>query len=101
MSNPRYLSGRRFEYETKHLMERQGYTTLRTAGSHGFADIIAFNQEHIKFIQCKCVKNAEKQTKSILKEYANGLKSIQIPPYSSNEIHIKDKTTRITTIYRY
>lgn len=60
MPNKNYLRGRRFEWEVKKQLEQSGYSVMRTAGSHGFADIIAIRhangQTHIRFIQCKVVK---------------------------------------------
>ena len=44
MPNKNYLAGRRREYAIKHALEKEGMIVLRTAGSHGFADLIAFNQ---------------------------------------------------------
>ena len=37
----RYAKGRRAEYKTMRVLEAAGYTTLRTAGSHGVADVVA------------------------------------------------------------
>jgi Holliday junction resolvase-like predicted endonuclease len=37
----RYHKGRSFEYQVKRWLEDKGYLVLRTAGSHGFADLIA------------------------------------------------------------
>jgi len=37
----RYHKGRRFEYQFKKFLQKKGYIVLRTAGSHGFADLIA------------------------------------------------------------
>ena len=55
MPNKNYLSGRRKEYKVKKKFERQGYIVLRTAGSHGFADLVAIDirEKKIIFIQCK------------------------------------------------
>ena len=55
MGNKNYLSGRRKEYKIQNSLRDNGYIALRTAGSHGFADIIAIDRENkkIKFIQCK------------------------------------------------
>jgi Holliday junction resolvase len=41
----RYQKGRRFEYQFKKFLEKQGYIVLRTAGSHGFADLIAVGKD--------------------------------------------------------
>ncbi|MFZ8801637.1 MAG: hypothetical protein ACO2PO_01390 [Candidatus Calescibacterium sp.] len=40
-----YHKGRRFEYQVKKFLEKQGYIVLRTAGSHGFADLIAVGKD--------------------------------------------------------
>ena len=36
----------RYEYEAKHLLEREGWSVTRSAGSHGPVDLIAMNAEH-------------------------------------------------------
>jgi Holliday junction resolvase len=41
----RYHKGRRFEYQFKKWLEEKGYLVLRTAGSHGFADLIAIGKQ--------------------------------------------------------
>ena len=59
-NNTNYRKGASFEYACKGKLENQGYTVLRTAGSHGFADLIAIKpsdgqqlKDRILFIQCK------------------------------------------------
>ena len=55
MVNKNYINGRAREYKIKKKFEEQGYIVLRTAGSHGFADLIALNKDKrlIAFIQAK------------------------------------------------
>jgi HJR/Mrr/RecB family endonuclease len=67
MVNKNYLAGRRFEYKVKKYYENQGFTVLRTSGSHGFADLVAVKNDAriIIFIQCK----NQKPTKQELKEF--------------------------------
>jgi Holliday junction resolvase len=48
-----YKKGRAFEYRVKHFLERAGFVCLRTAGSHGFCDLIAIKPDTVQFIQCK------------------------------------------------
>jgi len=50
-----YIKGRRYEYKWKEKFEKQGYIVLRTAGSHGFADLILIHKEkpEILFVQIK------------------------------------------------
>ena len=42
MSNPNYLRGRRFEYLIKKRWSEPPYKAVRTAGSHGEFDIVAY-----------------------------------------------------------
>lgn len=50
-----YRKGRDKEYRIKKLYEQMGYIVLRTAGSHGFADLVAVREfpKEIIFIQVK------------------------------------------------
>ena len=59
MPNPNYIKGRRFEYELVAELEEQGYVAGRTAGSHGFYDVIGINPKngHIKLIQAKVTED--------------------------------------------
>ena len=53
MSNRNYANGRAAEYRTIKLLEAAGYTCARTAGSHGCADVIAWNTHGWRLIQVK------------------------------------------------
>lgn len=54
----KYQSGVAKEYKAKAELERAGFIVLRTAGSHGFSDLIAIHTERreVKFIQVKVTK---------------------------------------------
>ena len=71
MPNKNYVKGRMKEYSIKKGLELQGYTVLRTAGSHGFADLIAINKEKqiIRFIQCKPDNFPSKKEADLLGKY--------------------------------
>jgi Holliday junction resolvase len=71
MTNKNYQSGRRKEYKIKKQLEESGCIVLRTAGSHGFADLVAINIEErtIKFIQCKPDKFSESEKQKLLSQY--------------------------------
>ncbi len=43
MPNANYLRGRRYEYEVKKRWTSETHKALRTAGSHGAYDIIAYD----------------------------------------------------------
>lgn len=56
MPNKNYVNGRAFEYETMDSRRKMGMKVLRTSGSHGEFDVIAY-RDGVKpvFIQCKVV----------------------------------------------
>lgn len=67
MPNKNYLAGRRMEWERKKYWESNGFIVLRTAGSHGFADLIAIIPPAAPvFIQCKKTKSEALAKKMIL-----------------------------------
>lgn len=58
MPNKNYLRGRAYEYKAKKYLEEQGYTVVRTAGSHGPWDLIAIRgEEKVRCIQIKRTKS--------------------------------------------
>lgn len=66
MPNKNYRAGRRFEYETMRKYEDMGFTCVRTAGSHGPFDVIAFFcTRKPNFIQCKRVTTEYEANKAI------------------------------------
>ena len=51
-------------------LKAEGYTVLRMAGSHGFADLVAVRSDgKIRFIQCKPDDYPEYKTKILLEKY--------------------------------
>ena len=48
-----YRRGREREYQTQRLLEKAGYATMRSAGSHSPIDIVAFNPNGLRLIQVK------------------------------------------------
>ena len=54
MPNSRYQNGRRGEYRVMRPLEAQGYQCVRAAGSHGAADVIAWNGKRVRFVSVKC-----------------------------------------------
>jgi Holliday junction resolvase len=48
-----YVNGRAFEYRVKHYLEAQGYFVVRSAGSKGVADLVAFKFGETLFVQVK------------------------------------------------
>ena len=70
MPNKNYVKGVKKEYKIKKQFEMKGYTVLRTAGSHGFADLIAIDLKlkRILFIQCKPDNYSKSKEKKLLEE---------------------------------
>lgn len=52
----KYKKGRRLEIRAKHLLEKGGYTVIRSAASKSSIDLIAFNTESLRLIQVKANK---------------------------------------------
>jgi len=56
--NKNYLTGRAYEYKAKKVLEEDGYTVIRAAGSHGLWDLIAVRgTEPVRCIQIKRTKS--------------------------------------------
>jgi Holliday junction resolvase len=51
--NKNYIRGRNAEYYCKKRLEAEGYSVIRTAGSHSPADLIAANGNMVYAIQVK------------------------------------------------
>ena len=68
LPNPNYQAGVRFERERMKHYVSQGYAVMRTAGSHGFYDVIAFSPRSVMAIQCKVVATQTQATK-LLKDF--------------------------------
>lgn len=94
MPNRNYEKGRRYEYKIKKELEKQGYTVLRTSGSHGFADLVAVKPKEIRFIQCKAQKAAKKEITKLL-AYAGLTASLASVSVEMIEKDKKDKGGQI------
>lgn len=53
MANANYRAGARLERLWINQMKRQGYQTMRSAGSKGLIDCIAWNDQEIIMVQVK------------------------------------------------
>jgi len=67
-----YRKGARYEYYVKQLLEEKGYLVVRTAGSHGPFDLIAFDKRNnlILLVQVKKSNYIPKHVKESLKALA-------------------------------
>lgn len=55
MTNKSYAAGRRAEYKCIEHLREEGWPAVRTAGSHGPFDVVAWSGKHILLIQVKKV----------------------------------------------
>jgi hypothetical protein len=101
LTNSKYVRGRAYEYKVKRQLESEGWTVLRSAGSHGYFDLTAIKEPgagamklgpgwpegwkpcgEIKLIQTKTGKTKkraiEKVVMSKLAERFEGLYSVSV-----------------------
>lgn len=53
MPNRNYEAGRRLEYDVRRHLVSEGYVVMRSAGSKGAIDVIAFKPDQVLFVQAK------------------------------------------------
>ena len=49
----RYGAGRRLEWKVRKRLEGAGWFVIRSAGSKGPCDLVAFQRDRVLFVQCK------------------------------------------------
>ncbi len=67
MPNANYRSGARLERLARAQLERAGYTVVRSAGSKGVVDLVAWNPTGVRLIQVKAEGAARKSDVERLK----------------------------------
>ena len=92
-----YAKGRRFEYEVKKQLEKEGYYVIRAAGSHTKCDLVAFLAKDyielplVRAIQCK-------SGNSPYKKDLVALKKLKLPLIVQKEIWIKKPRQEVKVI---
>jgi hypothetical protein len=81
--NKNYIRGRAFEYQIIKIMTKNGYTCIRSAGSHSVADVICINNNHTILIQAKRSKT-NISDRSVLTNYDSDILKIQKLSVSPN-----------------
>lgn len=89
--NEKYIKGRNFEYQISKILSNKGFQTVRSAGSHGLFDLVAFkklgDEMMTIFIQAKSYKKSSKSNaKKILEDI---LKKLDILPQENNFFYSK------------
>jgi Holliday junction resolvase len=74
MSNKNYIRGTQKEYLAIKELEKEGFTCIRSAASHGVTDVFAFSVGEIKFIQIKRQKVAAQYTTEL-----EALRELKVP----------------------
>ncbi len=73
-----YKKGRQFEYYVMDKKRKQGFFCMRSAGSKGFADVIAIKKGRIEFIQIKMGTSMQKKEREGLIELAESVGAIPL-----------------------
>ncbi|MEM5830202.1 MAG: hypothetical protein QXL82_01700 [Candidatus Aenigmatarchaeota archaeon] len=68
-----YKVGRYYEYKVKKHLENLGYIVFRSAGSHGYFDLIAIHPitKNILFIQVKKTFKKDKNLNEMIEKFKN------------------------------
>jgi predicted RNA binding protein YcfA (HicA-like mRNA interferase family) len=87
MTPTNYESGVVGERKCVHELRDLGYTAIRTAGSHGTFDVIAWDRSNLVMVQCKRTKNP----RSPSRQEVASIRSCAVPPHTLTEIWIYTK----------
>lgn len=77
--------GTTYERKAKKELEAKGYTVVRSAGSLGVADLIAFNDSEIKIIQVKATMSLLK-IEILFKKDITQLRNLIVPANATTEL---------------
>jgi Holliday junction resolvase-like predicted endonuclease len=93
----KYSKGRAIEQRVMTFLKMSGFSAMRSAGSKGVFDIIAYNKEMVRFIQ---IKSGASPRKSMYKADIESIMSTEVPPVlSSRELWIHKDNVGFTEIY--
>ena len=76
-----YQRGARLEYRARIVLRQRGYVVVRSAGSHGPADLVALNAREILLVQ---VKHAGQPLRLAL----NALANLPTPPHTRKQVWV-------------
>jgi Holliday junction resolvase len=76
-----YQRGARLEYRARDVLCQRGYVVVRSAGSHGPADLIALNQREVLLVQVK-------QAGQSLRTALNSLANLPTPPHTRKQVWV-------------
>jgi Holliday junction resolvase len=71
-------------------LEARGYVCLRSAGSRGPADLLAFNADHVRIIQVKTTYDFDRRGNlDVFKRAIEELLGLPQPPNGTRELWVK------------
>jgi len=80
----------RYENELFDILERRGYRCVRSAGSRGAADLIAFNDKICRVIQVKTTYNFDRKgNESVFYHAAKELRNLPCPNFCVQELWVR------------
>lgn len=81
----------RYEHEAIQLLEREGYQCIRSAGSRGPMDLIAFGHDRVLLVQVKSTKRLlHPGTVSMLADAVQALLQTTRPPLAEPWIYLRE-----------
>lgn len=89
-----YSHGAAFERKTRHHLEENGYEVIRSAGSKGKVDLVAFKRGQILFVQNKLNGLCAPAERSRLRDLAGMVGALPIVAY-------RHKDGRAAAVVRY
>ncbi len=66
-----YQKGRAKEYRIKQKLKKEGYYTIRSAGSHSYFDLIAINKEKKEILLIQVKSNKTKKIEEFYQKLNN------------------------------
>lgn len=91
----KYTKGRTVEHKVIHFLTESGYHALRSAGSKGAFDVIAFNDKTVRFIQVKHTSDKGTSYAAELRKMASTL----VPEWCTKELWVHMDRAQFVKIY--
>lgn len=88
----KYETGARFEYLIRDWMRAKGYFVVRSAGSRGAIDLLAFNGKEMVLLQCKREGENSKRTHG---DAVSSLEGLQVPPNTLRYLVVRRGKTEV------
>lgn len=84
MQTSQYSKGRAIEAKIVNFLKAEGYNAVRSAGSKGAFDVIAYNDSVVRFIQSKYTNDPDRGYKTDLRKMSECL----VPQFCTRELWV-------------